>query len=241
MGHGIIARIVAAVIVAGGWAALAVAAEHGSADAALSDAEIARRLDFIEQRLDASRRHGQIWYWSWLTINGGATAGLSVAAALADDADDRASYVPQAVLAALGVADLTVIRPPAARFGAEPIQGLPDATRAERLAKLERAEALLRSNAERAEGRRSWLLHLANFGLNAGAGAVTYATGKTSDALISFASGFAAGEIYIWSEPGVPARDWQDYQRFRSSGSAAAGLRLALLPGFGRIALELAW
>jgi hypothetical protein len=237
----VIAVIAATAVVAIAWLPRADAAEQpDAARTSLSDAEIERRLDFIEQRLDASKRHAQIWYWSWLTINGGATVALSVASAIADDADDRAAYIPQAALAALGVADLTVIRPLQARFGAEPIRRLPDATRAQRLHKLERAEALLRGNAERAEGRRSWLLHLANFGLNAAAGAVTYAAGKTSDALISFGSGFAAGEIYIWSEPGAPARDWQDYQRFRTGGRAA-GPRVSVVPGFGRIALKLEW
>jgi hypothetical protein len=227
--------IAATIIVAIGWLPPANAtAQPDAARATLPDQEIEQRIDFIG-------RHARIWHWSWLVINGGATVGLTAAAALADDADDRASYAPQAVLAALGVADLTLIRPLQARFGAEPIRGLPDATRAERLSKLERAEALLRANAERAEDRKSWLLHLANFALNAGAGAVTYATGRTSDALISFASGFAVGEIYIWSEPGAPVRDWQDYQRFKSHGSAAGGLRLAVVPGFGRVALKLEW
>jgi hypothetical protein len=243
MGRGVrrVAVIAAAAIVATLWLPRPDAAEPpDAARASLSDAEVERRLDFIEQRLDASKRHAQIWYWSWLTVNGGATVALSVASAIADDADDRAAYIPQAALAALGVADLTVIRPLQARFGAEPIRNLPDATRAQRLAKLERAEALLRGNAERAGDRRSWLLHLANFGLNAAAGAVTYATGNTSDALISFASGFAGGEIYIWSEPGAPARDWEDYQRFRTGGRAA-GLRVSVVPGFGRVALKLEW
>ncbi|MGH6903237.1 MAG: hypothetical protein ACREIR_10905, partial [Geminicoccaceae bacterium] len=151
------------------WPRAEAAGPPGAARTSLSDAEIERRLDFIEQRLDASKRHARIWYWSWLTMNGGATVALSVASAIADDADDRAAYIPQAALAALGVADLTVIRPLQARLGAEPIRNLPDATRAQRLHKLERAEALLRGNAERAEERRSWLLHLANFGLNAAA------------------------------------------------------------------------
>jgi hypothetical protein len=43
--------------------------------AGLSDAEIDRRIDFLEQKLDDSRTHGQIWYWSWLAINGGSTVG----------------------------------------------------------------------------------------------------------------------------------------------------------------------
>ena len=131
----VIAVIAAAAFVAVAWLPRADAAEPpDAARTSLSDAEIERRLDFIEQRLDASKRHAQIWYWSWMTINVGATVALSVASAITDDADDRASDLPQAALAALGVADLTVIRPLEARLGAEPIRRLPDATRAQRLA-----------------------------------------------------------------------------------------------------------
>jgi hypothetical protein len=237
----LIVRVAGAAIAALAWLPLADGAEQPATDrTALSDVEIERRLDFIERRLDASKRHAQIWYWSWMTVNLGATVGLSVGSALTEDGDTRASFIPQAVLAALGVADLTVLRPLQARFGADPIGGLPDATRAQRLEKLERAEALLRSNAARAEGRQSWLLHVANFGLNAAAGAATYFTGKTSDALISFGSGWAGGELYIWSEPGAPARDWQDYERFKSR-AATAGLRVSVVPGIGRVAIKLEW
>ena len=57
-------------------AAAAQAAEPAPAGhAGLSDAEIDRRIDFLEQKLDDSRTHGQIWYWSWLAINGGSTVG----------------------------------------------------------------------------------------------------------------------------------------------------------------------
>jgi hypothetical protein len=237
----VIARIAWTAIAAIAWLPVAGAAEQPAADrASLSDVEIERRLDFIEQRLDASERHAQIWYWSWMTVNLGATVGLSVGAALTEDGDTRASFIPQAVLAALGVADMTVLRPLQARFGAEPIRRLPEATRAQRLEKLDRAEALLRGNAARAEGRGSWVLHLANFGLNAAAGAATYFTGRTSDALISFGSGWAGGELYVWSEPGAPARDWQDYERFKSRG-ATAGLRVSVVPGIGHVAIRLEW
>lgn len=141
----------AAVIVLGSLSPADAAGQPGAVDTSLSDAEMDRRIDFIERQLDASKLHAQIWYWSWMTINVGATVGLSVGSALTDDGDTRASFIPQAVLAALGVADLTVFRPLEARFGAEPIENLPQDTRAQRLAKLERAEALLRGNAERAK------------------------------------------------------------------------------------------
>ena len=95
-------RAGAAAVAAGSWLSLADAAEHPGSAAALSDARIERRLDFIEQRLDASKCHARIWYWSWMTVNVGATIGLSVASAIADDGDDRTTYIPQAALAALG-------------------------------------------------------------------------------------------------------------------------------------------
>jgi hypothetical protein len=88
--------IAATIIVAIGWLPPANATEQpDAARTSLSDAEIERRLDFIEQRLDASKRHAQIWYWSWMTVNVGATVGLSVASAITDEADDRASYLPR--------------------------------------------------------------------------------------------------------------------------------------------------
>ena len=229
-----------------GWI-LASFLRAGVADAAdrepasLSDAEIERRLDFLESRLDASKRHAQIWYWSWLALNGGATVGLSVGSAITDEADTRASLIPQAVLAALGVADLTVFRPIQARHGADPIRALPSATREERLAKLEEAEALLHHNAERAAGRKKWTLHLANVGVNAAAGLATLLAGTRSDALISFASGAVGGEIYIWSEPGRPERDWEDYERFRTDTPVAVHPRAALVAGPGRVGFKFEW
>ena len=220
-------------------AARNAAEQPDAARTSLSDAEIERRLDFIEQRLDASKRHAQIWYWSWMTVNGGATVALSVASAITDEADDRARTPPGGARGARGRrSDRDPAAPGALWRRADPQPAGRHARAAPGQAGAGRSAAARQRR--RAEDRRSWLLHLANFGLNAAAGAGTYAAGKTSDALISFGSGFAAGEVYIWSEPGDPARDWQDYQRFRTRGSAA-GLRVSVVPGFGRIALKLEW
>ena len=69
-------RIVAIMGIALLAASVAKAAEPAPAGhAGLDDAEISRRIRFLEQRLDDSRTHGQIWYWSWLTINGGSMVG----------------------------------------------------------------------------------------------------------------------------------------------------------------------
>lgn len=112
------------------------AAAPAPADASsLSDAQIDQRIRFLEERLDDSKRHGQIWYGSWLMINGGSMVGHGVAAALTSDHDDTVDRSTNAVLGAIGVANL-FLRPLEARYGADPIRGLPEATREDKLAKL---------------------------------------------------------------------------------------------------------
>jgi hypothetical protein len=197
---------------------------------AVSDAAIAERLGFIEERLDASRRHGQIWYWSWMAINAGSTVGLGVAAGLSKHEDDQVNTGVQAGVAAIGVADL-LLRPLEARFGAAPIDGLPDATREQRLAKLRAAEALLRANAERAEERTSWQMHAANVALNAAAGGLIAGFGRPSDGLIAFATGTAGGVVNILTQPSAPAADWQEYRaRFGNGTANPETLSLAIAP-----------
>ena len=85
----------------------------------LSGAEIEKRTRFIEERLAAHKQHAQIWYWSWMAVNCGATVGLSIAAGVTDKTPDRVDFISQAVLAGLGVADL-LLRPLEARYGDDP-------------------------------------------------------------------------------------------------------------------------
>jgi hypothetical protein len=119
-------RIVAIMGIALLAASVAKAAEPASAGhAGLDDAEIEQRIRFLEQRLDDSRTHGQIWYWSWLAINGGSMVGNGIVAGLSGQHDDRVNYATGAALGAIGVADL-FLRPLEARYGAAPIRRLPE-------------------------------------------------------------------------------------------------------------------
>ena len=200
------------------------------ADTTLSDEVIDRRIRFIAERLEARRLHGQIWYWGWMVVNAGGAIGTGIAAGLANDRDDIVSNAVSAGLAAIGVADL-VFRPLTARLGAAPIEQLPEATRAERIDKLRAAEALLRSNAERAEERTSWVVHAANLGINAAGGVIIGVLGDPKDAAISAAANFAGGIAYILTQPAGPARDWQAYQALAAERTATAPtLALSVAP-----------
>jgi hypothetical protein len=225
------------------WAA-AAAAEGLPATPGLTDDAVAERLRFIEERLEESRRHAQLWYWSWMTINAGSAIGLGIAAGLAQHEDDQVNNGVQAGVAAIGVADL-LLRPLNARFGAAPIAGLPEATREERLAKLRAAETLLRDNAERAEERTSWTMHAANVALNGVAGGLIAGFGRPSDGLIAFGTGTVGGVINMLTQPWAPATDWQDYQaRFGGAAANREAWRVSINPLADRgamLALQYSW
>jgi hypothetical protein len=182
------------------------------ANTALSDAAIEQRIDFIEQRLDEHQTHGQIWYWSWMAINGGSMVGLAITAGLSEHEDDQVNNGVQAGLGAIGVADL-LLRPLEARYGAASVRGLPEDTREQKIAKLRAAEGQLRGNAERAEERTSWQMHAANVAVNGVAGLIIGLAGRPSDGMIAFGAGVAGGAIEILTQPWGPASDWQDYKR----------------------------
>jgi hypothetical protein len=220
------------------------AAEDGLTplDTHLSDAVIDERIRFIEERLDERQLHGQIWYWSWLSINSVATVGLGVFAGLADNTDDRVNDGVNAGIAALGVADV-LFRPLEARLGAEPIRGLPDATREEKIDKLRAAEKLLQANAARAEERTDWTMHAANLGVATAAGLAIGLAGDPKDAAISAGANLIGGVIYLLSEPAGPTDDWKAYQKMTGKDVATTDLRLSvnMLPGGGRLGLDYHW
>lgn len=212
------------------------------AEPALTDSVIDQRLAFIVERLDARATHGQIWHWSWMTINAGSAIGLGIVAGLADHEDDAVNNGVQAGVAAIGVADL-VFRPLEARYGAAPIRVLPENTRAEKLAKLKAAEEQLKRNAARAEERTSFSMHAANVALNAAAGLIIGLAGNPSDGAIAFATGTAGGVVNILTQPAAPAQDWEDYRAFVNRHSRTSDLQVFLtaLPDGALLGMRLTW
>ena len=211
-------------------------------DTTATTATLDRRIRFIEQRLDDSRTHGQIWYWSWMSIDVGSMVWLGVDAGRADHEDDAVNDGVNAGLGAIGIADL-LLRPLEARHGADPIAGMPEATREEKIAKLRAAEDLLRNNATRAEERTSLALHAGNVALNGAAGLIVGLAGRPSDGLITFVSGTLGGVVNLLTAPWAPERDWQDYKAMIDGSSRRTSVDVALSPlaDGARLALRLQW
>lgn len=203
----------------------------------LNDAEIAWRIGFISDRLEASRKHATIWHWSWTAIDTGTMAWGIAEAVHDDDSDDRGFAITEASKAFIGLVDLYWIRPMYPRLGASELTHVPQATHAQKLAKLRKAEDILQRNAARVDDRYSWQVHVASVLLNfAGAGAIWATGGGTSDALISAFSGIGASELMFWTEPGQPLRDLADYRNLTGGTSMSVSAaprewRLVAIPG----------
>jgi hypothetical protein len=230
------------------WAAMLVAAplqaaEPAPADhASLSDAQIDQRIEFLEQRLDDSKTHGQIWFWSWLAINSGSMVGNGIVAGTRSEHDDQVNYATGAVLGAIGVTD-QFLRPLEARYGADPIRGLPEVTREQKLAKLRAAEDQLRRNAERAEERHQVLPYAGNAGLALAAGLVVGLWGEQGAGIETGVSTLLGGALNIVTQPGRPEQDWNSY--LAMTGRRTAGVDvdvvLAAFDDGGKVNLRLRW
>jgi hypothetical protein len=234
----LVALAALALVEASGQAAEPAPADHAS----LSDAQIDQRIQFLEQRLDDSRTHGQIWYWSWFAINGGSMVGNGIVAGMSGQHDDRVNYWTGAALGAIGVADL-LLRPLEARYGADPVRGLPEATREEKLAKLRAAEDQLQRNAERAEQRTQVLPYVGNAGLALAAGLVVGLWGEEGSGIQTGVSTLIGGALNILSQPGRPEQDWESY--LATTGGRTAGVDvdvvLATFEDGGKVNLRLRW
>jgi len=188
--------------------------------AQLSDAEIQRRLTFIEERLDDQQFHAAFWEYGWLTIVGGGGIAAATQAALEEEGSThQINNIAQAGKAMIGVTYLS-LNPMPATCGADPIREMPTATREERMEQLTAAENLLARTAERAHNRYSWWLHIGTVFINAAAAAPAFAYGDEGLAAQSFFIGVAAGEAQAWSQPWYGPQDWADYEQFAAASGA---------------------
>jgi len=208
-----------------------------------TDAELDARLHFLEERLDAGRRHAETWYYGWLGFNAACLA-YTTASASVDSARSRSFDIVNASEAAVGVADVLLLRPLPGREGADPIRGPADASPADKVARLTKGEQILVAAAQRADDRSSWINHLGNLAFNLLGGGILLALHEDHYAAVAAASGTAIGEVYIWSEPSRARQDLDDYLHFVADGAVArsgSGSKWLLSPAGRGIALRVSF
>jgi hypothetical protein len=211
------------------WAgpALAAAPEPTAPLVMPTDEELAARLGFLEERLQAQRPTALAWQYGWTGFYIASLATNVVYAARAGDGDERVRGIVDATKSGLATADMIrLLRDPLpGAAGAGPMRAVPGEGRQAQLERLAVGERQLRASAERAETRYSWGRHLTGVATNLLGGAAILALGSARDAAESTLIGIAVGEVQIWSQPWRPAGDLRDYERRFPGAGVSWGLR----------------
>lgn len=180
---------------------------------------IARRIDFIQERLDAGKTNAKRWQYSWMFIHGFSTEaqfGLAATQTDSDEEEDRYDNVVGGITSLLAVGDLA-LNPLVAWNAADKLRALPDKTSDEKKAKLRYAEQLLKDCADREEDGRSWKTHALS-GLVSLIGGSAIAMDKDEDndhryddGAAFFISSMLIAEIQIFTMPTRAMADWKAY------------------------------
>jgi len=169
------------------------------------------RLAFLEERLEATKLHAQIWWYGWLGVYaaGAIVQGARLAFVDRDDpekAAKRADFTVSLVKATGGVLNMLFL-PLNAMKGADPMRSA--TTDAEKLAA---GEAALAANAAESERSLWWLRHTLVVAVNVIGGLIIWlGYDDLQRAAINAGVGIAVGELAIWTQPWQPRESYREY------------------------------
>ena len=194
-----------------GFLASAIASPAKAAEP--TDGQVRERLDDIAFCLEEGTAAADRWWYAWYGIYTGLTVGQAAVALAVSDHGTRVDMAVGAFSSSLGAVPLGLF-PLQARFAAARLRALPEATAAERRAKLVAAEDLLRSTAEEERFGRSWVSHLLGNGVALASG-IVLAVGyeRPASGITSFVGGVVLTELQILTQPTRAIEDWSRYRR----------------------------
>jgi hypothetical protein len=191
-------------------------AAAGDPDDAPTGTDISRQIRRLQSSLDAGGASAKRWQYGWSTAYGGLTylyAGQSLVLDDEDQSDDRYDALVNSAGSVIGLVG-TLAFPLKTHIAAETLRRMPEATEAQRQAKLQQAEILLRQSAEREARGRSWQAHAFGAIVSALAGvAVACDDGRSEDGLIMFATNLLVSEIQIFTTPTQATEQWRRYRQ----------------------------
>lgn len=181
---------------------------------ALSDEELERRTAFISERLDEGKLHAQVWQYGFTSgYSIGIVWGTVQALTSTDDQDeDVANGAVTAGKAVIGTARLLFWSHPG-RHGAEAVEAIDPGTREGRLARLRKAESVLRDVESRSASRWDWRRHAGNFALNGAGAAIIAGLGGKRLAVQNGVVGVVVGTLMTFSMPWRGVDDAEAYRR----------------------------
>ncbi len=232
------------------FAVMAIVFRTSSAAAAESatDAEVSKRIVFIESRLSRGAGAANLWWMSWYYGWTALSMGQFVWAITTSDKGTRTDMAVGAAASTLGLIPLGVLPFPARTASGDLARVAADSP-AERRRKLVFAEHLLEAAAKDEKLRRSWVNHATSIGVSIGVGLVLgVGYGRPVPGLINALGGITLSEIQIWTTPTAAIGDFSDYQKFRngpmdevlgqSSTSAISPVGISLGPHPGGVSIS---
>lgn len=162
---------------------------------ALAPFPVEQRIAFLRGRLHAEQGPALAWTWTFGAVNAALTAGQLAGAAIVPRGPERAILLAGAATSALGVAQIVLA--PIAPTDRDLAAGGGDLC-----ADLRRLEDALRRGARNERLGTGPAAQVGNLAINAGFGIATGLVGhKAGSGLLTFALGWALGELQILTEP----------------------------------------
>ncbi len=187
----------------------------------------AERVQLIRTMLDDTRISNSIWWYGWMGVYGGLTAGSFAAAYISDNDVTKITQAVSGVESVIGLAGLLLSPMPPA-YAACSLDRMPFSTTEEKKAKLAASEGYLRDTAETQEFGRSWINQCLNLAVNAAGGLVIWkgyedrierAGGNPrKEGLLNFIIGMAVSEIQIFTQPTAGIDQWKSYKEKYNTG-----------------------
>ncbi len=193
--------------------ALALATITTSARAAeeRSDAEVTRRLAFIEQRLESGTAAADRWWYGWYAGYSALTVGQFVIALGVTDPKARADYAVGAAASSLGVIPLAFVSF-TPRFAAADLRVYPAATPEQRRRKLAAAERLLHAASDVELQGRSWVTHALGLSVSLATGLVLgLGYHSPRGAVLNSLGGVVLTELQAFTQPTAAIDAWRAY------------------------------
>lgn len=213
-----------------------------------TDAEVSRRLAFLENRLARGAASANLWWSSWYYGWTALTMGQFVWAIVTPDNGRRKDLAVGAASSTLGLLPLGVLPFPA-RTAWQDLSRVPATSPADRRRKLAFAEHLLKAAASDEKLRRSWVNHATSIGVSIAAGLVLgVGYDRPTSGVLNALGGIVLSEIQIWTQPTAAITDLADYQKLRQPSSTQvsldephapqAGFKVTVRPYLGGISIS---
>jgi hypothetical protein len=176
--------------------------------------------------LRAEESADRFWYWGWASFLGAVVVGQTVIAATTSNEGSRINAYVNIPASAVGMLAVLLV-PPAAAFGLEEIQVMPESTPAEREAKAAALRNLFHRAVEQQRFYRSPLNHVVGLTVNAGLAALLYFGFKLGAGAARAGGRHHRWELQIFTRPtaaldAATSRPGSGLQGFTSSRSPTA-------------------